>query len=75
MIERHLTFNVYKDKKEEFKKVFVEEYGPAMAVMLGLIRVDLLVNRPDQLSQYQMVIRFESAETAVDWHSSAAHQL
>ena len=42
MIERHVTFNVYPDKGEEFEKLFVEEYRPAMAAMPGFVRVDLL---------------------------------
>jgi heme-degrading monooxygenase HmoA len=73
MIERHVTFNVYPDKRAEFEKVFLEEYRPAMAAMPGFIRVDLLC-QPDQPNQYQMVIRFESAEAAADWRSSAAHK-
>jgi heme-degrading monooxygenase HmoA len=73
MIERHVTFNVYPDKKEQFEKVFVEDYRPAMAVMPGFVRVDLLCE-PDQPNQYQMVIRFESAEAAANWRSSTAHQ-
>lgn len=74
MIERHVTFNVYPDKKEEFEKLFVEDYRPAMAVMPGFVRVDLLCML-DQPSQYQMVIRFENSETAAGWRSSTAHQL
>jgi antibiotic biosynthesis monooxygenase (ABM) superfamily enzyme len=74
MIERHVTFNVYPDKKEEFEKLFVEDYRPAMAVMPGFVRVDLLCEL-DEPSQYQMVIRFENSEAAADWRSSAAHQL
>jgi antibiotic biosynthesis monooxygenase (ABM) superfamily enzyme len=74
MIERHVTFNVYPDKRRDFEKFFAEEYRPAMAVMPGFVRVDLL-GQSDQTSQYQMVIRFESAEAAADWRSSAAHQL
>jgi heme-degrading monooxygenase HmoA len=73
MIERHVTFNVYSDKKEEFEKVFKEDYRPAMAVMPGFVKVELLY-QPDQTSQYQMVIRFDSLETAADWRNSGAHQ-
>jgi heme-degrading monooxygenase HmoA len=73
MIERHVTFNVYPDKRAEFEKVFLEEYRPAMAAMPGFIRVDLLC-QPDQPNQYKMVIRFESAEASANWRSSAAHQ-
>ena len=73
MIERHVTFNVLLDKTADFEKIFVEEYRPAMATMPGFVKVDLL-RLPDQPTQYQMVIRFESAEAAAGWRSSAAHQ-
>jgi antibiotic biosynthesis monooxygenase (ABM) superfamily enzyme len=73
MIERHVTFNVYPDKKAEFERMFVEEYRPAMAAMPGFVRVDLLC-LPEEPNQYQMVIRFENAAAAADWRSSTAHQ-
>ena len=74
MIERHVTFNVYPDKKVEFEELFVEAYRPAMTVMPGFVSVDLLC-LPDQPNQYQMVIRFESVEAAAAWRNSAGHQL
>lgn len=73
MIERHVTFNVYPDRKKEFEKMFVEDYRPAMSGMPGYVKVELLC-LTDQISQYQMVIRFESLETAANWRNSAAHQ-
>ena len=73
MIERHVTFNVFPEKKEQFEKMFLEYYRPAMAVMPGFVKVDLLC-QSDQKSQYQMVIRFESLEAAADWRNSEAHQ-
>jgi antibiotic biosynthesis monooxygenase (ABM) superfamily enzyme len=73
MIERHVTFHVYPDKRQEFEKLFVEDYRPAMALMPGFVRVDLLCEL-DEPSQYQMVIRFENSEAAAGWRSSAAHQ-
>lgn len=73
MIERHVTFNVHQDKGEEFVEFFVEKYQPAMAAMPGFVEVGLL-RRADQATEYQMVIRFESSETAAEWRSSAAHQ-
>lgn len=73
MIERHVTFSVYPDKRQEFEKFFAEEYRPAMAGMPGFLRVDLLCE-VDQNSEYQMVIRFESADTSAGWRESAAHK-
>jgi len=73
MIERHVTFNVYPDKTSEFEKLFVEEYRPAMSSMPGFIRVDLL-REQNEPSRYQMVIRFDTAESAAAWRNSAAHQ-
>jgi heme-degrading monooxygenase HmoA len=73
MIERHVTFTVLADKTSDFEKLFVAEYRPAMAAMPGFLRVDLL-RLSDQATQYQMLIRFESAEAAAAWRGSAAHQ-
>ncbi len=73
MIERHVTFNVYPDKTSEFEKLFVEEYQPAMSSMPGFIRVDLLCEQ-NEPTRYQMVIRFDTAESAAAWRNSAAHQ-
>ena len=73
MIERHVTFNVYPDKKADFEKMFVEQYRPAMSSMAGFVRVELLY-RSDEPNKYQMVIRFESAKAASDWRDSDAHK-
>ncbi len=73
MIERHVTFSVLPDRSQEFEKFFVEKYGPGMATMRGFLKVELL-REAEQPSQYQMVIRFESAEAAAEWRSSAVHQ-
>lgn len=73
MIERHVTFHVLPDKCLEFERFFSEEYRPAMSAMPGFVRVELL-RQAEESAQYQMVIRFESAETAAGWRASAAHQ-
>lgn len=73
MIERHVTFNVHPEKGEEFAKFFVEKYRPAMAAMPGFVAVGLL-READQVTQYQMVIRFESAEAAGSWRKSPVHK-
>ena len=73
MIERHVTFTVLPDRTGDFEKLFEAEYRPAMAAMPGFIRVELL-RLAEQPTQYQMLIRFESAEAAAAWRGSAAHQ-
>jgi heme-degrading monooxygenase HmoA len=72
MIERHVTFNVLPEKTKEFEELFTNEYQPAMAAMPGFVKVDLLCEQEDP-TQYQMVIRFESLETAAGWRTSDAH--
>ena len=73
MIERHVTFNVLPGKERAFERLFVEEYRPAMSSMPGFVRVELLREQEDP-TQYQMVIRFESLETAANWRNSDQHQ-
>jgi heme-degrading monooxygenase HmoA len=73
MIERHVTFNVRPDKGHEFEKLFVNEYRPAMASMPGFVKVELLREHEDP-NKYQMVIRFESMETAAAWRNSDKHE-
>ena len=73
MIERHVTFNVLPDKTQEFAELFCDDYRPAMASMPGFVKVDLLCEQDDP-TKYQMVIRFESTETAAAWRDSDAHQ-
>ncbi len=73
MIERHVTFYVLPGRTQDFEKFFGEKYRPAMASMPGFVKVELLREQEDS-TQYQMVIRFESTETAAVWRSSEAHQ-
>ena len=73
MIERHVTFNVHPGKGEEFSKFFAEQYRPAMTSMSGFVGVELL-REFEQPTQYQMVIRFESAEAAGAWRQSPVHK-
>jgi heme-degrading monooxygenase HmoA len=73
MIERHVTFNVLPGKGQAFERLFVEEYRPTMSSMPGFVRVELLREQEDP-TQYQMVIRFESLETAANWRNSEQHQ-
>jgi heme-degrading monooxygenase HmoA len=73
MIERHVTFEVYPEKADQFKTLFIEEYRPAMASMPGFVRVELLREQENPL-KIQMTIRFESAETASAWRESQVHK-
>jgi antibiotic biosynthesis monooxygenase (ABM) superfamily enzyme len=73
MIERHVTFEVLPDKTQEFERLFADEYRPAMSLMPGFIKVDLL-REQDKITHYQMVIRFQTAEEAATWRNSGAHQ-
>jgi len=73
MIERHVTFAVLPDKTQEFERLFLEEYRPAMSTMPGFINVSLLVEQENPQS-YHMVIRFRSLEEAANWRSSKEHQ-
>ena len=73
MIERHVAFNVLANRTQDFEEPFAAEYRPAMAAMPGLAKAEQLREQEDP-TQYQMVFRFESMETAADWHNSDAHQ-
>jgi len=73
MIERHVTFEVLIDKADAFEHFFVHEYRPAMSHMHGFVRADLL-RESEAPQNYQMVIRFDSPESATAWRASAEHQ-
>jgi heme-degrading monooxygenase HmoA len=73
MIERHVTFNVHPDRTKDFEELVTAEYRPAMASMPGFLKVELLREQENH-AQYQMVIRFESMETAAGWRNADAHQ-
>jgi heme-degrading monooxygenase HmoA len=73
MIERHVTFNVIPGKEKEFEALFKEEYSLAMSKQRGFVSVTLLKEQEKE-SFYQMVIRFQSLETAAAWRDSAEHK-
>ena len=73
MIERHVTFNVIHGKEKEFKTLFKEEYSITMAKQPGFVSV-ALVKEHGRETVYQMVIRFQSLETAAAWRDSADHK-
>ncbi len=73
MIERHVTFNVIPGKEKDFENLFNNEYSIAMAKQQGFISVTLLKEH-DKEAVYQMVIRFQSLETAAAWRDSDDHR-
>ena len=73
MIERHVTFEVLIDKADAFEHFFVHEYRPAMSSTAGFVRADLL-RESEAPQKYQMVLRFDSLESAAAWRASAEHQ-
>lgn len=73
MIERHITFNVHADRTAEFEQFFANEYRPTMAKSPGFVKVELL-REAESTTRYQMVLRFEDADSAAGWRTSAVHQ-
>jgi antibiotic biosynthesis monooxygenase (ABM) superfamily enzyme len=73
MIERHVTFNVIPGKEKDFEKLFKEAYSVAMSKQPGFVSVTLLKEHEKE-AFYQMVIRFQSLETAAAWRDSADHK-
>ena len=73
MIERHVTFNVIQGKEEDFETLFKQEYSIAMSKQPGFVSVALLKEH-EKGAIYQMVIRFQSLETAAAWRDSADHK-
>jgi antibiotic biosynthesis monooxygenase (ABM) superfamily enzyme len=73
MIERHVTFNVIPGKEKEFEALFKEAYSVAMSKQPGFVSVTLLKGHEKE-AVYQLVIRFQSLETAAAWRDSADHK-
>jgi antibiotic biosynthesis monooxygenase (ABM) superfamily enzyme len=73
VIERHITFNVHPDKTAEFEQFIIGQYGPTMAKSPGFVKIDLL-REAESPTRYQMVFRFQDAETAAGWRTSEVHQ-
>lgn len=73
MIERHVTFDVIPGKEREFETLFREAYGVAMSKQPGFVSVTLLKEHEKE-AVYQMVIRFQSLETAAAWRDSNDHK-
>ncbi len=73
MIERHVTFNVIQGKEKDFERLFKEEYSIAMSRQPGFVSVTLLKEHGKE-TVYQMVIRFQSLETAGAWRDSNDHK-
>jgi antibiotic biosynthesis monooxygenase (ABM) superfamily enzyme len=73
MIERHVTFNVIPGKEKNFETLFKNEYSVAMSKQSGFVSVTLLKEHEKE-GVYQMVIRFQSLETAAAWRDSPDHK-
>jgi antibiotic biosynthesis monooxygenase (ABM) superfamily enzyme len=73
MIERHVTFHVAPGKAKDFETLFRDAYCIAMAKQPGFVSMALLKEH-DKEAVYQMVIRFQSLETAAAWRDSADHK-
>ena len=73
MIERHVTFNVIPGKEKEFETLFKDAYCIAMSKQPGFVSVSFLKEHEKE-AVYQMVIRFQSLETAAAWRDSADHK-
>lgn len=73
MIERHITFNVHPDRTAEFERFFADEYRPPMSRSAGFVKAELL-REVDSATRYQMVLRFEDADSAAGWRTSDVHQ-
>ena len=74
MIERHVTFNVIPGKEKDFEDLFKDEYLIAMSKQPGFASVRLL-REYEKESVYQMVIQFQSLETAAAWRDSEDHKV
>jgi len=73
MIERHVTFNIIPGREKDFETLFKEEYSVAMSRQPGFVSV-ILLKEHEKEAIYQMVIRFQSFETAAAWRDSADHK-
>jgi heme-degrading monooxygenase HmoA len=73
MIERHVTFDVLPDRADDFERFFREQYLPAVREMPGLIEC-LLLREAENPLRYQMVFRWQKADDATAWRTSATHQ-
>jgi antibiotic biosynthesis monooxygenase (ABM) superfamily enzyme len=73
MIERHVTFNIIPGKEKDFETLFKDAYSSAMSKQPGFISVTLLKEHEKE-AVYQMVIRFQSLETAAAWRDSVDHK-
>ena len=73
MIERHITVTVQPDRTGAFEAFFAGRYGPTMAKAPGFVHVSLL-RELESPTRYQMVLRWEDAESAAGWRTSEVHQ-
>lgn len=73
MIERHVTFDVLPERTADFERFFSGQYLPAVQQMPLLIEC-LLLREAENPLRYQMVFRWQTADAATAWRTSAVHQ-
>lgn len=73
MIERHITFAVSPERRDEFREFFAKRYVPPMSQIEGFVSARLL--RPsDQTDEILMLLQFEDAEASARWRESETHE-
>jgi antibiotic biosynthesis monooxygenase (ABM) superfamily enzyme len=72
VIERHITFTILPEKAAPFEQFIANEYGPTMAKAPGFVKIELL-READSTTRYQLVFRFQDAESAAGWRTSEVH--
>ena len=73
MIERHVSFSVLPGQDRRLRELLRRALPAAGLQMPGLIEC-ILLRESDHADHYQMVFRWESADDAAAWRTSAVHQ-
>jgi heme-degrading monooxygenase HmoA len=73
MIERHVSFSVRPGRTTDFEQFFNEQYRPPCLAMPGLVEC-LLLRESTESTHYQIVFRWDTAESAAAWRTSAVHE-
>jgi heme-degrading monooxygenase HmoA len=73
MIERHIDVEIPSHNRAAFERFFVERYRPAAASLPGYVAC-VLLRESERPERYQMVFRWETADEAKAWRTSAVHE-
>ena len=73
MIERHIDVLILPENRDAFERFFVERYRPAAATLPGYVAC-VLLRESERPERYEMVFRWETADAAKDWRTSAVHE-